>query len=263
MSIGVGFVSHALCGALVTIVLGVVAVRPKIFGGFIAPDVVREVPAAESAGAVGAPCWLVSSSVPVYAVITAALAALVFVYGVILVLMWGLLLPLLPRLRCAHRQLLFHLVHRHCLLLDLVLLVADCLLGARVNARKFFNERLVLRVALWLVLNTLVSGVDSECWPRPISPVTAPIFRLRRAFIPHHIHAFASVRSPCGSACHSSYCAWNTLVLTKTYISMLSASAAEIVVSAKTAYAIPLSNRSLTTSHLSAMFHGLRMLSRF
>ena len=47
---GVGFVSHAMCSALVTIVLGIVAVRPTIFGGFIAPDVVREVPAAEY-------CW--------------------------------------------------------------------------------------------------------------------------------------------------------------------------------------------------------------
>ena len=83
-----------------------------------------------------------------------------FFSGVILLLLWGLLLPLLPRLRCAHRQLLLHLVHCHRLLLDLGLLVADGLLGARVTARKFFDERLVLRVARWLVLN-LVSGVDS------------------------------------------------------------------------------------------------------
>ena len=87
MGRGVGFVSHALCGAFVTVVLGVVAVRPTIFGGFIDPDSVRDVPAAESAGAVGAPCWLVASSVPVYAGITAALADLVFISGVILVLM--------------------------------------------------------------------------------------------------------------------------------------------------------------------------------
>ena len=40
---GVGFVSHALCYAFVTIVPGVVAVRPTIFGGLVAPDVVREV----------------------------------------------------------------------------------------------------------------------------------------------------------------------------------------------------------------------------
>ena len=82
MGSGIGFVSHALCGALVTIVPGVVDVRPIIFGGFIAPDVVREVPVAESSGAVGAPCWLVSS--PVFAGITVALADLVFS----LVLLW-------------------------------------------------------------------------------------------------------------------------------------------------------------------------------
>ena len=92
--------------------------------------------------------------------IPAALAALVFVSVVILVLLWGFLLPLLPRLCRAHRQLLLHLAHRHCLLLNLGLLVADCLLGARVPARKFFDERLVLRVTCWLVLN-LVSGVAS------------------------------------------------------------------------------------------------------
>ena len=79
----------------------------------------------------------------------------------------------------------------------------------------------------------------------------------------HHTHAFAIVWSPRGSACHSSYCAWNTLVLTKIDISMLSTSAAEIVASAKTAYAIPSLIRSLRTSHLSAMFHGLRVSSQF
>ena len=90
MGSGIGFMSHALCGALVTIVPGVVSVCPTIFCGFIAPDVVREVPAAESAGAVGAPCWLISS--PVFDGITAALAALVFVSVGILVLLWGLFL---------------------------------------------------------------------------------------------------------------------------------------------------------------------------
>ena len=99
----IGFVSHTLCCAFATIVLGVVAVRPTIFGGLISPDVVREVPVAESAGAVGAPCWLVASSVTVYAGINAALAALVFVSGVILVLLWELLLMLMPQLRCAPR----------------------------------------------------------------------------------------------------------------------------------------------------------------
>ena len=157
---GAGFVSHTLCCALITIVLGVVAVRLTIFGGLIAPDVVREVPVTESAGAVGALCWLVASPVPVYVGITAALAALVFVSGVILVLLWGLLLPLLPRLRCAHCQLLLHSAHRHRLLLNLSLLVADGFLGARVTTRKFFDERLVLHISRWLVLN-LVSGVAS------------------------------------------------------------------------------------------------------
>ena len=87
MGSGVCFLYHALCGAFVTVFPGVMAVRPTIFGGFIAPGVVREVPVAESAGAVGAPCWLVASSVPVHAGITAALTALVFISGVILVLM--------------------------------------------------------------------------------------------------------------------------------------------------------------------------------
>ena len=136
------------------------AVRPTIFGGFIAPNIAREVPAAESTGAIGAPCCLVASPVPVYAGITVDLASLVFVYGVIMVLLWGLLLLLLPRLRCAHCQFLFHLVHRHHLLLDLVLLFADGFLGARVTAGKNFDERLILCVARWMVLN-LVSGIAS------------------------------------------------------------------------------------------------------
>ena len=96
MGSGVCFVSHALRGALVAIVPGVVSVGPTIFSGFVDPYIVREVHAAESDGAVGAPCWLVSS--PVFSGITAAFAALVFVSGVILLLLWGLLLPLLPRL---------------------------------------------------------------------------------------------------------------------------------------------------------------------
>ena len=116
MGSGVCFVSHAMRGALVAIVPGVVSVGPTIFCGFVAPYVVREVPAAGSAGSVGVPCWLVSS--PVFAGITAAFAALVFVSGVILVLLWGLLFPLLTRLFRAHCQLLFHLDHRHRLLLN-------------------------------------------------------------------------------------------------------------------------------------------------
>ena len=56
MGSGVCFVSHELCGALVAIVPGVVYVGPTIFCSFVAPYVIREVPADESAGAVGAPC---------------------------------------------------------------------------------------------------------------------------------------------------------------------------------------------------------------
>ena len=81
--------------------------------------------------------------------------------------------------------------------------------------------------------------------------------------MPHHIHPLASVRLPVESACHTSYCVWNTLVLTMTAISILRASAAEIVASAKTAYAILLSNWSLRTSQPSATFYDLHMLSRF
>ena len=56
----VGFVSCALCGAFVDVVLVVVVVRPTIRGCFIAPDVVGEVLVVESSGAVGAPRWLFS-----------------------------------------------------------------------------------------------------------------------------------------------------------------------------------------------------------
>ena len=130
MGRGVGFVSHTLCGSFVTVVPRIMAVRPTVFGGFIAPGVVGEVPADESSGAVCSPRWLVAPSVPVVVGITTALADLVVIFVVILVLLWWLLLPLLPRLRRVHRQLLLQLVHRHHLLLYLVLLVADGLLGA-------------------------------------------------------------------------------------------------------------------------------------
>ena len=119
---------------------GVVALRPTIFGVFIAPDVVVEVTAAESSGDVAAPRWLVAPSVPVYVGITTTLEDSVVIFVGILVLLWGLLLLLLPRLRHVHCQLLLKLVHHHQLLLDLVLLVADGLLGAQVTTRKFFNE---------------------------------------------------------------------------------------------------------------------------
>ena len=153
---GVGFVSRALCSAFIAVVPGFVAVRPTIIGCFIAPDVVRDVLAVESAGDVGAPRWLVAPSVHVVVGITTALAALVVIFVVIMVLLWVLLLPLIPWLRHVHRQLLLKLVHHHRLFLDLVLLVADGLLGARVTARKLFDDHLVLRVYRWLVLNNLV-----------------------------------------------------------------------------------------------------------
>ena len=161
MGRGVGFVYRALCSSFVAVLPGVVDIRPKIIGCFIAPDVFRDVLAVESDGAVGAPRWLVAPSVPVVVGIATAFAALVVIFVVILVLLWGLLLSLLPWLRRVHLQLLLQLVHRHRLLLDLVLLVADGLLGARVTVRKFFDERLVLLVARWLVLNNLVVCVTS------------------------------------------------------------------------------------------------------
>ena len=121
-----------LCGVVVVVI-------PTILGCFIDPDVVRDVLAVESAGAVGAPRCLFATSVPVVVGITTALTALVVVFVVILVLMWGLMLALLPRLRRVHSQLLLQLVHRHCLLLDLVMLVSDGFLGVQVTALKFFN----------------------------------------------------------------------------------------------------------------------------
>ena len=65
------FLPRALCGAFVTVVMGVVAVCPEILRCFIAPDVVGEIPAVESDGDVGSP------NVPVVVVIATALAALV------------------------------------------------------------------------------------------------------------------------------------------------------------------------------------------
>ena len=228
--------SHALRGALISIVPGAVSVGPTIFSSFVAPYIFREVSAAEYDGAVGAPCWLVSS--PVFAGITTAFAALVFFSGVILVLLWGLLLPLLPQLCCAHCQLLLNLAHRHRLLLKLGLLVADILLGARVTARKFLDERLVLRVARWLVLN-LVSGVAS---------VVLAAAHLSRGCANFPFAAcFHSPPYPCVCQCAvaSRECV-PLLILclehscfSKTYISILSASLALIWASAKMAYAIP------------------------
>ena len=64
-------------------------VSPTILGCFIDPDVVRDVLAVESAGAVGASRWLVAPSIPVVVGIATVLAALVVIFVVILVLLWG------------------------------------------------------------------------------------------------------------------------------------------------------------------------------
>ena len=129
MGRGVVFVPRALRGAFVAVVAGVVAVRPTILRGFIATDVVGGVLAVELA-AVGSPRWLVTPAVPVVVVVTTALAPPVAIFVVFLVLLGGLLLLLLPRLRRVHRQLLLQLLHRHRLLLHLILLVANYLLHA-------------------------------------------------------------------------------------------------------------------------------------
>ena len=130
---------RTLCGAFVAVVTGVVDMRPTILGCFIAPDIFGGVLSVESAGAVGAPRWMVAPPIPVVVVITTALAAPVAIFVVVLVLLGGLLLPLLPRLRRVHIQLLLQLVHLHCLLLYLVLLVANGLLCDGVTACKFFD----------------------------------------------------------------------------------------------------------------------------
>ena len=160
MGCGVVFLPRAPRGAFVAVVEGVVAVRPTIIKGFIAPGVVGDVLAVELAD-LGAPRWLVAPAVPVVVVFDMALAAPVAIFVVVLVLLGGLLLLLLPRLRRVHRQFLSQLLHRHRLLLYLILLVATCMLRALVTACKFFNRLLVLCIARWLVLNNLAGGVAS------------------------------------------------------------------------------------------------------
>ena len=130
MGRGVVSVPHALHGAFVAVVAGVVAVHPRILSCFVAPDVVGGVLVVESAGSDGAPRWLVPPPLPVVVVIATALAAPVAIFVVVLVLLGGLLLFLLPRLRRVHCQFLLQLLHRHCLLLYLILRVAKCLLRA-------------------------------------------------------------------------------------------------------------------------------------
>ena len=129
MGRGVVFLPRALRGAFASVVAGVVDVRPTILRGFIAPGVVGGVLAVELA-AFGAPRWLVAPAVPVVVVVATALAAPVAIFVVVLLLLGGMLLLLLPRLRRVHRQLLLQLLHRHRLLLYLILLVDNYLLRA-------------------------------------------------------------------------------------------------------------------------------------
>ena len=88
---GVVFVLPTLRSALVAVVAGVVAVRPTILRGFVAPDVVGDVLVVELA-AVGDPRWLVSPAVTVVVVFATALADPVAIFVVVLVLLGGLLL---------------------------------------------------------------------------------------------------------------------------------------------------------------------------
>ena len=120
---------HALRGAFVSVVTGVVAVRPTILRGFVASDVVGDVLAVEL-DSVGDPRWLVSPAVTVVVVFATALAAPVAIFVVVLVLLGGMLLLLLPRLRHVCHQLLLQLLHLHLLLLYLILMVANGLLRA-------------------------------------------------------------------------------------------------------------------------------------
>ena len=108
--------------------------------------------------------------VPVGVGITTVLAALVVIFVVILVLLWGLLLPLLPRLRRVHCQLLLQLVHCHRLLLDLVLLVPSTPVipsvdGARLRS-EFFELPPVFTWVMTLVLCPAHCAVHSLmlCW---------------------------------------------------------------------------------------------------
>ena len=103
---GVVFVSRALCSEFVAVAIVVVAMHPTILGCFIDPEVVGDFLAVESAGAVGAPRWLVGPPVPIVVVITTVLAAPVVIFVVVTVLLSALLLPLLPWLRHVHFQLL-------------------------------------------------------------------------------------------------------------------------------------------------------------
>ena len=123
------FLPRSLHGTFVSFVAGVVAVRPTILRGFIAPDVVGGVLVVEIA-AVGAPRCLVAPVIPVVVFFTTARAAPVAIFVVVMVLLGGLLLLLLPRFHYVHCQLLLQLLHLHSLLLYLILMVDNCLLRA-------------------------------------------------------------------------------------------------------------------------------------
>ena len=86
----------ALRGEFAAVVTGVVAVRPTILRGFVAPDVVGDGLAVELAD-VGAPHWVVNPTVTVVVVVATDLAAPVAIFVVVLVLLGGLFLLLLTR----------------------------------------------------------------------------------------------------------------------------------------------------------------------
>ena len=146
MGCGVVLITHALRSAFVDVVAGAVAMHPKILRGFVAPDVVGDVLAVELdafgvgvavVAVIAAPRWLVAPAVPVVVVVVVVIiifvtapVAPVDIVVVVMVLLGGLLLLLLPRLRRVHLQLLFNLLHHHCLMLYLILIVDNRLLCA-------------------------------------------------------------------------------------------------------------------------------------
>ena len=87
---------------------------------------------------------------PFFAGTTAAFAALVFVSDVILVLLWGLLLPLMPRLCHAHCQLLLHLAHCHRLMLNWVCwLLSVCWVLECPRANSLMSASYCASPAVW------------------------------------------------------------------------------------------------------------------
>ena len=108
MGRGVFFVPCALRGAFVAVLAGVVAVRPTILRGFVAPDIFGDVLAVELSvfgvvvavvDVVASPRWLVTLAVPVVVfviIVNTAPAAPVAIIVVSLVLLGRLLLLMLP-----------------------------------------------------------------------------------------------------------------------------------------------------------------------